>query len=186
LASLIDPPKVVIKTPVDRHFVKEWKMSDFLPALEQANTGRSFQNGKKAFEDSQCLACHRFGNEGGATGPDITAVSSRFTRRDILESILEPSKVISDQYQNIVVTTKNGDDIVGRLIDESDKTLVLITNPLTGDKTQVRKRDVQTRQTSKVSAMPEGLVNIFTKEEILDMLAYIEASGKKEHAAFKK
>jgi putative heme-binding domain-containing protein len=186
LASLIAPPKLMVKVPSDRHFVKEWKTSDLLASLDSAVGGRSFSRGKKAFEDAQCLACHRFGDEGGATGPDITAVSSRFTRRDILESILEPSKVISDQYQNITVATRNGDDITGRLVEENDRTLVLITNPLTGEKTEVRKRDVRGREVSKVSAMPEGLVNILSRDEILDMLAYIEAGGNKQHTAFKR
>ena len=186
LAWLIDPPKVVLKIPTDRHLIQEWKMADVLPAIDRASTGRSFQSGKKAFEDAQCLACHRFGNEGGATGPDLTAVSSRFTRRDILESIIEPSKVISDQYQNIVVTKKDGDDVIGRLVEESDRTLVLITNPLTGEKTEVRKRDVSSRQPSKLSPMPDGLVNILSKEELLDLLAYIESGGNKDHADFKK
>src|SRR5438093_2173890 len=63
LASLIAAPKVVVKMPASRHFVKEWKVSDILPALEQVSNGRSFQKGKKAFEEAQCLACHRFGNE---------------------------------------------------------------------------------------------------------------------------
>ena len=177
---------MAVKVPADRHFVKEWQTSELLSSLDQVGGGRSFQNGKKAFEDAQCLACHRFGNDGGSTGPDLTAVSSRFTRRDILESILEPSKVISDQYQNIIVGTKNGDDVIGRLVEESDKTLVLITNPLTGDKTDVRRRDVQSREPSKISPMPEGLANICSKEDLLDMLAYIEAGGRKEHAAFTK
>ena len=186
LASLITPAKFVIKTPADRHVVREWKVADILPVLDQTGSGRSFEKGKKAFEDAQCLACHRFGNDGGATGPDLTAVSSRFTRRDILESILEPSKVISDQYQNIIVTTKNGDDMIGRLVEETDRQLVLMINPLTGEKTQIRKRDVQERAPSKVSPMPDGLANICTKEEILDMLAYIESGGQKGHTAFKR
>ena len=76
--------------------------------------------------------------------------------------------------------------MVGRLVEETDRTLVLITNPLTGDKTEVRKRDVQSRQVSKLSAMPEGLVSILTRDEILDLLAYVESGGKQDHAAFKK
>ena len=186
LASLIEAPKIATKIPLDRHLVKEWKTADILPALDQVSASRSFQKGKKAFEDAQCLACHRFGNEGGATGPDITTVSSRFTRRDILESILDPSKVVSDQYKNIIVTKKDGEEVTGRLIEESEKSLVLITNPLTGEKTEIRKKDVRERQISNISSMPEGLANILTKEELLDLLAYIEASGQKDHADFKK
>jgi putative heme-binding domain-containing protein len=186
IAALLDAPKIVLKVPTDRKFVKEWKVSELLPSLESVGAGRSFERGKKAFEDAQCLACHRFGNEGGAAGPDLTAVSSRFTRRDVLESIIEPSKIISDQYQNILVTKRNGDEVTGRVVEESAQTLVLLLNPLTNEKVEVRKRDVRSREPSKISPMPEGLVNICSKEDILDLLAYIEAGGQQAHAAFKK
>src|SRR5262249_52421807 len=112
---------------VARKFVKQWTMADLMPSLDQAGAGRSFAKAKEAFLAAQCLACHRFGDTGGSVGPDITAVSSRFSRADILSSIIEPSKVISDQYQNIRITLKNGDDLTGRLLEESpDKLLLLI------------------------------------------------------------
>ena len=92
--------------------------------------------------------------------------------------------MISDQYQNITVTKKNGDEVTGRLVEENEQRLVLLANPLTTDRTEVKKSDVAKRTPSKLSPMPEGLVNTLTKEEILDLLAYIEAGGKREHAAF--
>lgn len=104
--------------PRARPFLKEWKTADLLPLLDQAGKGRSYEKGRQAFADAQCLACHRFGNEGGGTGPDLTAVASRFSRRDILESITEPSKVVSEQFQNTTVVLKNGDDVTGRMVDE--------------------------------------------------------------------
>src|SRR5439155_12037637 len=149
------------------------KTDDLLPALDQVSKGRSFERGKAAFNDAQCLACHRFGNEGGAVGPDLTGVASRYTRRDILDSILEPSKVLSDQYQNIIVTKKNGDDVTGRLVEENNRRLVLVTNPLTGEQVEVSRSDVQGRRASTVSPMPDGLVNILTRDEILDLIAYL-------------
>jgi len=127
-----DAPKRPAK---QRKFVKEWTMADLTPALEQVSRGRSYNRGKEAFTAAQCLACHRFGNEGGSTGPDITAVSSRFSRMDILSSIVEPSKVISDQYQNTTLTLKNGDDVTGRILEETPQKYVLLINPLTNDKT---------------------------------------------------
>ncbi len=166
-------------------FVREWKVSDFAADLERAGRGRSFESGREAYAATQCLQCHRFGNEGGAVGPDITAVASRFSRADLLSSILEPSKVVSEQYQNITVVKKDGDDVTGRLVEETDAKLVLVPNQLTGDKVEVKKSDVQSRAPSKLSPMPEALVNILTKDEILDLLAYIESGGKREHAAFK-
>jgi putative heme-binding domain-containing protein len=165
--------------------VREWKMSDFAADLERAGKGRNFENGREAYAATQCLQCHRLGNEGGAVGPDITAVTSRFSRADVLSSIIEPSKVVSEQYQNITVVKKGGDDVTGRLVEETDSKLVLVPNQLTGDKVEVKKSDVQSRSPSKLSPMPEALVNILSKDDILDLLAYIESGGKPEHAAFK-
>ena len=90
-------------------------MADLAPALAQASKNRDFAKGKEAYAVAQCQACHEFGNEGGAIGPDLTAVASRFSRADILSSIVEPSKVLSEQYQNMAITKKDGEDVVGRI-----------------------------------------------------------------------
>lgn len=187
LATLITGQTIVNKPASKaRAFVKEWKMDELTPALAQVSTGRNFESGKQAFNDAQCFACHRFGNEGGAVGPDITAVSSRFTRADVLSSILEPSKVVSEQYQNTTITKKDGDDVTGRLVEDTADKVVLVVNPLAPDsRTEIKKADIKARAASKISPMPEGLVNSLTKEEILDLLAYIESAGKRDHAAFR-
>ena len=184
LASLITTQPVLERPKTERKFVKEWTMADLVPSLAEASAGRNFRRGREAFADTQCILCHKFGTEGGSVGPDITGAASRFNRRDLLETIIEPSKVISDQYQNITITKKDGDEVTGRLVEENDERVVLVVNPLTNDRSEVKKRDVAKRAPSKLSPMPEGLVNILTKEEILDLLAYIEAAGKREHAAF--
>ncbi len=187
LASFItDGPAAVAAKPKKTYkFVKDWKMADFSADLDRVGKGRNFGNGREAFAAAQCLQCHRFGNEGGAVGPDVTAISSRFSRVDLLSSLLEPSKVVSEQYQNITVTKKDGDDVTGRLVEETDAKLVLVPNQLTGDKVEVKKSDVKSRAASKLSPMPEGLVSILSKDDLLDLLAYIESAGKKDHAAFK-
>jgi putative heme-binding domain-containing protein len=170
---------------VPRSFVNEWKANDLLSALDQASQGRSFAKGQQAFNDAQCIACHRFGNDGGSAGPDLTAVSSRFTRRDILDSIVEPSKVVSEQYQNTTIVKKNGDDFTGRVVEEDERKVVLVADPIKQDRVEVRRSEIQRLVPAKLSPMPEGLVNILTKEEILDLLAYLESGGNASHAAFK-
>ncbi len=185
-ALLVDPAApATAKAKKEPKFVREWKVSDLAADLERAGRGRNFENGREAFAAAQCLACHRFGNEGGGTGPDLTAVSSRFTRKDVWESIVDPSKVVSEQYQNITVTKKDGNDVTGRLVEETESKLVLVPNPLATDRVEMAKSAVQKRAPSKVSPMPEGLVNVLTKDDILDLLAYLESGGKREHAAFK-
>lgn len=172
--------------PKMRAFVKEWKLADLEPALNDVSRGRNFESGKVAFQAAQCLACHRFGNEGGSSGPDLTAISSRFTRRDILESILDPSKVVSEQFQNTTFLLKDGEDVTGRVLDETESKLVVQPNPLVPDQVEIKKSNIQSRQPSKLSPMPEGLVNVLTKEEILDLIAYLESVGRPGHTAFRK
>lgn len=187
LGSFVYGKKPEVVAPIAEHkFVKDWKMEDIEPSLSEVAKGRSFASGKEAFTAAQCAQCHRFDNKGGAVGPELTAISSRFNHHDILESILEPSKVISEQYQNMTIVKKDGDDVTGRIVDEDDKKIVVVVNPLTQTKVEVLKADIDKRVPSKISPMPTGLVNNFTKDEILDLIAYLESGGKETAAAFQK
>jgi putative heme-binding domain-containing protein len=186
LALYTPPGPKPKKATKARALVKAWTMEDLEPDLAKVGSGRNFKLGKETFESAQCLNCHKFGNEGGAVGPDLTAVSSRFARRDVLESIILPSKVISEQYAATTVRTKDGDVVEGRIVEETDDKLVVQPNPLLPEKVTLKKSDVKSRGLSKVSPMPEGLINTFHKEEILDMLAYIESGGRKDHPDFAK
>jgi putative heme-binding domain-containing protein len=172
--------------PSNRKFVQDWKMSDLQPLLDELSHGRSFAKGKAAFKEAQCIQCHRFGKKGGSVGPELTAISSRFGHRDILESIIEPSKVISEQYQNMIIVKKDGDSVVGRVVTEDDKKLVVNTSPFKETKEEILKTDIESKMPSKVSPMPDGLVNTFAKEDILDLIAYLESGGKKSAPAFQK
>ena len=165
-----------------RAFVREWTLAALEPDLSAVGRGRSFARGKEAFEAARCLACHRLGTAGGSIGPDLTGIAGRFARRDILESILVPSKVISDRYQTFVVTTRDGEDIGGTVAEETEQTLVLVVDPLTQRRQEIAKTDIRTRSISKLSQMPEALLDTLAKDEILDLLAYLEADGKPDAA----
>lgn len=175
------PKKTVRKRTV---LVKEWKMDDLLPALDEVGKNRNWDKGHEVFEAANCIACHKFGNEGGAVGAELTAASSKYSRRDILESILEPSKVISEQYQNTMFMTTSGKILDGRILEENADRIILQPNPLLPEKIELKKADIEKRAPSKISPMPEKLVNNFTKEEILDLLAFIESGGRKNGPAF--
>ncbi len=169
-----------------RAFVKDWKTADIAESLHLVSQGRNFKRGKEAFAAAQCYVCHRFGNEGGSIGPEMTTVSTRFTRRDILESILEPSKVVSEQYQGTDFTLKDGGEVSGRIIEENEQRYIVLTNPLANGRTEVRKSDVAKRTPARMSTMPEGLASVLTKTEILDMIAFIESAGKESSPLFQK
>jgi putative heme-binding domain-containing protein len=172
--------------PKARALVKDWKMEDLQPLLDEVGKDRNFERGKEVYESAQCILCHKFGTDGGSVGSELTAVSTRFTRRDILESILEPSKVISEQYQATLIKTTDGRVIDGRIVEEDNQKVVVQPNQLLPDKITLKKSEIEKRQPSKVSPMPAALVNTFSKEEVLDLLAYIESAGKKEHPAYAK
>ncbi|MBK9609403.1 MAG: c-type cytochrome [Betaproteobacteria bacterium] len=68
------------------------------------------------FGATGCFQCHRFAGEGGAVGPDLTQVAGRFSPRDLLEAIIEPSKTVSDLYGNVVITRRDGESLTGRIV----------------------------------------------------------------------
>ncbi len=167
-----------------RDLVKEWLTADLQPLLDKINRGRDFERGKKVFNDAQCIACHRYGDQGRAVGPDLTAVATRFKRQDILEASTEPSKVLSEQYMNTAIETTAGKVIIGRIAEETDEHVVLRPNPLQPETVTINKSEIESRQLSKTSPMPAGLLNTFTQEEILDLLAYLESFGDSSHPNF--
>jgi hypothetical protein len=170
----------------DHKFVKAWTVADLAPLLEKAKSGRNFESGKSAFNDSQCIVCHRMGNHGGAVGPELAGAGSKYSLHDILESIIEPSKVVSDQFLTYNIVKKDGESVSGRIIDVNAQRLVLMPNPLSAETLEeVRLADIASRTPSKLSPMPTGLVNNFTEDEILDLLAYISAAGKPDALNFK-
>ena len=152
-------------------------MADLVPDLDRLSQGRNFERGRQAFADVQCLTCHRFGNDGGAIGPELTGAGSKYDARSLLESLLEPSKVVSEQYQNLTVRLKNGESFSGRILRETAERIVLETDPLNGIRETIERKDVEGMAPSALSPMPEGLANTLTREEILDLIAYLQSGG---------
>ena len=168
-----------------RKVVQEWTTADLQPILTQVSKGRSFSRGREIYIEAQCAACHRYGDQGGVIGPDLTAVATRFKRQDILESSTEPSKVLSEQYMNAAIETADGKVHIGRIVEETPEKVVLRKNPLELETVTIKKSEIESRSLSKVSPMPAGLLNTLTKEEILDLLAYLESLGDSTHPNFK-
>ena len=169
-----------------RELVRKWSTDDLQPHLDQVSKGRDFSRGKQIFNDAQCIACHRYGDQGGSIGPDLTAVATRFKRQDMLEASTEPSKVLSEQYMNTVIATNDGRVISGRIATETDDQIVVRPQPLEPDTVTIKKSEIESRKLSVISPMPDGLLNNFTKEEILDLLAYLESFGDSKHPNFAK
>lgn len=165
--------------------VQEWKEADLVPKLDRVSQGRSFEKGRLAFAAAQCAVCHRMGNTGGVLGPDLTAVASRFNRKDLLTSILDPSKVVDEKYRAVTFTLKDGTSVTGT-VDREDAAAVVVRPSLAlPATTTLRPTDIARREVSTISPMPTGLLNVLSEVQILDLLAYLESGGNSEHADFK-
>jgi len=155
---------------------REWTVAEIEKLAASGLEGRSKENGKKMFQASLCAACHRFDGEGGAAGPDLTAVGGRFSVKDLAESILEPSKVVSDQYAFDTIFKKDGSQVVGKLIEEKDEHWIIATSPFDFSSTsEIERSQIKDIKPSPVSPMPAGLINRLNPEELKDLLAYLLA-----------
>ena len=156
-------------------------MDDLLSAAQTDLHGRNFEKGKDYFQQAGCFKCHRMAGDGGSTGPDLTGLGRRFDHRAMLEAIIEPSKVISDQYQSTQFVLDTGQVVVGRVVNLSGQRMQVMTNMLDpGNQTSVDRRSVEQVIPSSISMMPTGLLDTFHKHEILDLLAYLHAGGDPE------
>ncbi|MDZ4685224.1 MAG: c-type cytochrome [Planctomycetaceae bacterium] len=157
-----------------RKFVKEWKLDELVAKAQAGLKSRDFSRGQAMFAAANCFACHRYDNQGGALGPDLTNVAGRFSPRDLLESIVDPNKVISDQYAAVTIVTDDGKSVTGRIVNLNGDTLKINTNMLEPDEqATIDRRKIEEMLPSKTSMMPAGLLNTLEEAEILDLLAYV-------------
>ncbi|MFT7444885.1 MAG: putative heme-binding domain-containing protein, partial [Granulosicoccus sp.] len=163
-----------------------WKLEDLSEAAQNGMKGRDFVKGKTMFAASACYACHRFGNAGGMTGPDLTGAGGRYSPHDLLDQILNPSKEINEQFAPIIITKKNGETLSGVVVNLSGDNVTIntdLSDP--NQRVNIDRKTVESIEPSKVSMMPPTLLMMLTKEEILDLVAYVLSGGDKDHAAFK-
>ena len=170
-----------------RSFVKNWTMKDMAAWVPGGVPGkRDFKNGRQMFGAGSCYACHRIAGEGGAVGPDLTSVGGKFGAYDLLESIVDPGKEISDQYGSSVFTTTDGTQLNGRIMNMRNNEYWVNTDMMKPSTvTKVKAENLASIEPSPISMMPPGLINTMDKEDILDLMAYLIAGGKSDHELFR-
>ena len=187
LKPLLDAPVQANAPPVaPRPKVKDWTLDELAPIVDSGlRQKRNFERGRSLFAAASCASCHRLNNEGGASGPDLTGVSGRFSPRDLLESIIAPSKVISDQYGAVTVATSDGKVVTGRIVNLHGDIMQINTNLLDPSaQVSIDRRTVEETKPSPVSMMPEGLLNTLHEDEVLDLVAYLLSGGNRDSKLF--
>jgi putative heme-binding domain-containing protein len=165
---------------------KEWKFEDLAAAVEQLDSGRSFSNGKQMFQVASCVACHKMNGVGTEIGPDLTKIEPKLQKPiEILRDIVEPSFRINEKYQSYVFALESGKNITGLILEETPDVVKVIENPLAkAEPVVLKKSQIAERSKSTTSLMPKGLLDKLTREEILDLIAYVASKGEAQHKLF--
>ena len=193
LASLSEAEKVALEpiinaTPevrpepplASRLFVRNWDSQELFQQIEPLlKSKRDMARGKALFRETGCLACHLFRGEGGVTGPDLTLAASKFPARELISHIVEPSKVVSDQYAATLIELEDGTVITGRVVNnEPDKVQIQPNLYVPSDIRTFARKDIVEMRPSPVSLMPVGLVNTCHSDEVADLVAFIQSGLK--------
>ena len=164
-----------------------WTVESALKELnKEPLLGRNYSNGQKMFSAGLCVACHRFGDEGGGIGPDLTNLAKRSDYKSILESTIHPSMVVSEQFEQHELTMKDGSIVMGQVVAEENGEYSLVQSGLDPlNLKKVKVSDVKSKKGSKISMMPGGLINSMNAEELKDLVAYFVSAGDKKHKIFR-
>jgi putative heme-binding domain-containing protein len=166
---------------------RNWTIEELSEAASSGLKQRSFATGRKVFAAGACFSCHRFDNQGGMTGPDLTGSGGRYNAHDLLDQIINPSKEINEQFVPSVLTKENGEQVVGSVVNLSGDSVTINTNLADpNERVSVDRKEVKSIEPSKVSPMPPMLLSMLTKEEIMDLVAYVLSGGDRGNAMFKK
>ncbi len=164
---------------------RQWKLQAAVDTVEVLEN-RDFESARAMFTAAACITCHTMRGEGGTIGPDLTQLGTRFTKRDILESIIDPNKVISDQYASTVFALKDGNTVIGKLVKEENGKYYISQNPFAPDQLkEINIKDVASTRLADVSLMPPLLINNLNPERLRDLMAYLISGGNENHPVFK-
>jgi putative heme-binding domain-containing protein len=171
-----DQPDPVLPTPPEnsKHTFEELLTYITSDDAQDASAAR----GTAVFAKAQCAKCHKHGSQGESVGPDLSSVARRFTKRELLESIVYPSHVISSQYQSKVVQTKDGRMLTGMVAAGAAGEVVVLQSD--GQQVSVQESEIEATKPSKTSAMPSGLLDPLTLEEVADLMAFLEGVSETE------
>lgn len=165
------------KDPIgsNREFVKAWTMEDFPGDLADELKGRSPEIGAKLFKEATCAQCHPINGQGGKVGPELADVFKRWKgdRQGVLREILDPSHRIEPKYAVQMVLTTDGQPLTGIVTKEDKDSISLLVNP-EAKPMIIPKSQIDDMVKASKSMMPKALLDRFTKEEVLEILAYLE------------
>lgn len=132
--------------------------------------GQAIFNSQKA----ACFSCHTVGYLGGKVGPDLTSIGQVRTERDLLESVIYPSASFVRSYEPYIIMTKTDETFSGVLKKDAADEVLLATGPEA--EVRIARADITEMRPGTVSVMPAGLEQQMTKQELADLVAFLEST----------
>jgi len=139
--------------------------------------------GKALFNDetrAACVKCHTVDGSAGKAGPDLLAAGDKFPRRELIQSVLEPSAAIAVGYGATTVETKDGEEVTGVIKQSTDEFVDLVTAE--GKHARIAAKDIKQQRGNTVSLMPEGLQQTMSREQFTDLIEYLATLKQPENA----
>jgi putative heme-binding domain-containing protein len=159
---------------------KNWTVDEIVELYNAAGNDGDLTNGENMYKAVLCSSCHSLQGSGASIGPDLTQLTNRFSAKDIAEALVFPDKTISDQYEAIEITLNNDKEHWGRLINETQDTLIINENPLNPKQIlKLAKSNIKKREVSKRSAMMPALLNRLNENEIKDLFSFLKSQARK-------
>ena len=165
------PPPILPVDVVDRRY----KSGQLIELLSSSPDLGDPERGAQVIEKAYCLKCHRDGARGEAMGPDITNVRQRFQLKELVEEIVFPSQNLSDQYTTMTILTRDGKTYSGVTAADGNDLVILQAN---GEKARIVRSTIEEAIPSRRSAMPDGLLEPLSQDEVLDLFAYLRRSSR--------
>jgi putative membrane-bound dehydrogenase-like protein len=131
------------------------------------------RNGRLVFSKT-CQQCHKLYGEGGTIGPDLTG-SNRADLDYLLSNLIDPSSEVASDYRMSVVRTKD-DRVITGIVAERSKARVVVQTAT--EKITLSPDDVDGVTDSQLSIMPENQLDSLTREQVRDLLGYLQ--GKEQ------
>ena len=173
------PDGLAAELPIDTGREK-WSFEELLTYLEAgAGSTGDTHRGQEVFQAAQCVNCHRHQGKGESVGPDLTTVGRRFRRKEILESIVYPSHMISDQYASKLVVV-NGRAYAGLAIPRSQDGITLVLSD--GTKREFDHEEIDDIRPSGQSVMPDGLMGTLSLQQVADLFSFLSEESPTEVA----
>ncbi len=128
-----------------------------------------------AMYKKHCAQCHKHGELGVAIGPNLTGMAVH-PKHEILMNVLDPSRSVESNFRTYQVLTTDGLVISGMLAGESANSIRMINTQ--GKEEQVLRADIEEMNASVKSLMPEGFEGLISKQEMADLLAFLNNRGR--------